>query len=189
MKTMTTPHNSRPSDDDIPPAELDARFSSPGAEPTEWAQVRRHVDDAEVFWLTTVRSDGRPHVTPLLSVWLDGALYFCTGPGERKAANLAEHPHCVLTTGGNRLDDGLDVVVEGRASKVSAAAELHGIADAFETKYGRHFTSPEGTWHGLGDAVRDGGEGILVFRVAPSTVFGFDKGKQFGQTRWRFERR
>jgi len=32
------------------------------------------LEKAEVFWLSTVRPDGRPHVTPMVSVWLDGAL-------------------------------------------------------------------------------------------------------------------
>ena len=49
-----------------------------------------------MYWLSTVRPDGRPHVTPLLGIWLDGALYFCTGPDERKAKNLARNPRCIL---------------------------------------------------------------------------------------------
>ena len=39
----------------------------------------------------------------------DDALYFTTGRTERKAKNLAQNPHCVVTTGCNVLD-GLDVV-------------------------------------------------------------------------------
>jgi nitroimidazol reductase NimA-like FMN-containing flavoprotein (pyridoxamine 5'-phosphate oxidase superfamily) len=144
---------------------------------------RGDLQDAQVFWLSTVRPGGRPHVTPLLGVWLDGALYFCTGPTERKAKNLAQNPQCVLTTGCNQLD-GLDLVVEGEAAKVSDEAELRSVADTYETKYGRHFTAPEGTWFGLGDNIRAGA--ALVYRVTPSTAFGFGKGKQFSQTRWRF---
>lgn len=165
-----------------PVAELGA-FSSGDATPTSWAQARGDLQNAEVFWLSTVRPDGRPHVTPLLGVWFDGALYFCTGLTERKAKNLAKNPHCVLTTGRNQLD-GLDLVVEGMVAKVSEAAELRGVADTFESKYGPHLTAPEGTWYGLGDAIRDGN--ALVYRVAPSAAFGFGKGKQFSQTRWRF---
>ena len=44
-------------------------------------------------------SGGRPHVTPLLAIWLDSALCFCTGASERKAKNLALNPHCIRTTG------------------------------------------------------------------------------------------
>ena len=71
---------------------------------------------------------------PLLGVWLDGALYLCTGPAERKAKNLAQNPNCALTTGCNGLDDGLDLVVEGAAAKVSDGPELRSVADTFESK-------------------------------------------------------
>jgi nitroimidazol reductase NimA-like FMN-containing flavoprotein (pyridoxamine 5'-phosphate oxidase superfamily) len=140
---------------DGPVAELDARFSSPGATATDWEQGRRQIDEAEVFWLSTVRPDGRPHVTPLLAVWLDDAMYFCTGPDERKAKNLRQNQHCILTTGQNGID-GLDVVVEGHAVEVSDAAELDQVANTYESKYGAHFTAPEGTWFGLSDAIRAG---------------------------------
>ena len=72
---------------------------------------------------------------------------------------------------------GLDLVVEGAAAKVSEGAELRRVADTFESKYGRHFTAPDGTWFGLGEAIRGGD--ALVYRVAPSTAFGFGKGRQF----------
>ena len=45
--------------EEMPVAELHAGFSSPGATPTDWAEARRHIDEAEVFWLSTVRPDGR----------------------------------------------------------------------------------------------------------------------------------
>ena len=168
---------------EVPVAGLDARFSSPEATPTDWAQGRRHIDEAEVFWLSTVRPDGRPHVTPLLAVWHDDAIYFCTGSDERKAKNLKQNPQCILTTGLNGLD-GLDVVVEGRAVEVGDGAELEQVANTYESKYGAHFTAPEGTWFGLSDAIRAGK--ALVYRVTPTTILGFAKGEQFSQTRWRF---
>lgn len=167
-----------------PVTELSA-FSSDDAIPTEWRQARRELQDAEVYWLSTVRPEGRPHVTPLLGIWLDGALYFSTGPDERKAKNLAGNPRCILTTGCNKLD-GLDLVVEGQAAKVNDLAELSSVADTFESKYDAHFTAPEGTWFGLGDAIRR--NEALVFRVTPLTAFGFDKGTPYSQTRWSFRK-
>jgi general stress protein 26 len=158
-------------------------FSSENASPTVWQRGRRELEEAELFWLSTVRPDGRPHVTPLLGVWLDGALYFCTGPDERKAKNLAQNPRCVLTTGRNDLD-GLDLVVEGHAMTVGDEVERRSVADAFEQKYGPHFEAPEGTWAGLGDAIREGD--ALLYRVAPSIAFGFGKGGLYSQTRWSF---
>jgi nitroimidazol reductase NimA-like FMN-containing flavoprotein (pyridoxamine 5'-phosphate oxidase superfamily) len=167
-----------------PLTELHAGFSSDGAHPTAWGDGHQQLEQGEVFWLATVRPDGRPHVTPLLAVWCAEAMYFCTGPTERKAKNLETNPHCILTTGRNTLDETLDVVVEGQVAKVSDEAELDKVANAYESKYGAHLTAPEGTWFGLGDTIRRGE--VLVYRVTPTTVLGFARGKQFSQTRWQF---
>ena len=67
-----------------PVPELDERFSGPGAKATPWAKAREVLETAQLSWVTTVRGDGRPHVTPLVSVWLDDAVHFTTGPGEQK---------------------------------------------------------------------------------------------------------
>jgi nitroimidazol reductase NimA-like FMN-containing flavoprotein (pyridoxamine 5'-phosphate oxidase superfamily) len=158
-------------------------FSSRDAVPTSWAKGRQELQDAELYWLSTVRPDGRPHVTPLLGVWLDGALYFCTGFNERKAKNLAKNPSCTLTTGRNTLQ-GLDLVIEGRAVNVSDPVERRSVADVYESKYGPHFAAPDETWSGLGDAIRGGD--VPLFRVAPLRAFGFGKGDRFSETRWAF---
>jgi hypothetical protein len=167
-----------------PLTELHAGFSSQGAHPTESAEGHQHLEEAEVFWLSTVRPDGRPHVTPLLGVWCANAMYFCTGPDERKAKNLKRNPRCILTTGRNTLDESLDVVVEWQVANVSDGADLEQVANTYESKYGTHLTPPEGTWFGLGDTIRRGE--VLVYRVTPTTVLGFARGKQFSHTRWHF---
>src|SRR5262245_62831455 len=98
-----------------PTTTLDTRFSDPGAVATEWQETRRILETAELFWISTVRPDGRPHVTPLPAVWRDDILYFCTGAEEQKGVNLARNPQCALTTGNNEWKSGLDVGVEGAA--------------------------------------------------------------------------
>src|SRR5687767_13446329 len=155
-----------------PVAELEPQFSSPGATPTPWAEARTHLEQAEIYWLSTVRPDGRPHVTPLLALWLDGTLYFCTGESERKARNLALNAHCVITTGCNALHEGLDLVIEGEAVRVSDEARLHRVADAYESKYGSdwRFAVDDGAIRG------DAGNIALVYEVGPVTAFGFGKG-------------
>ena len=168
--------------DDGPVAELDPRFSGAGARPTPWAAARARLERAEVYWLTTVRADGRPHVTPLIAVWLDGALYFSTGDAERKARNLAGDARCVVTTGCNTLAEGLDIVVEGEAARVVDGATLRRAAAAYEAKYGPdwRFTVRDGAFHGAEGNV------ALVFALTPATAFGFGKGEPFSQTRWVF---
>jgi hypothetical protein len=164
-----------------PTAELDPRYSAPGAVATGWQQARARLDQAELCWLSTVRPDGRPHVTPLLLVLLDDALFFCTGPDERKARNLAGNPHCVVTAGSDELGRGLDVVVEGPAEPVGDEALLIRVAAGYLAKYGEEwrFEVADG-----GFRHADGGQAV-VFRIAPGTAFAFGKG-DFSQTRFGF---
>ena len=172
-----------------PIVELDPRFSSDGAAPTSWAEGSERLRGAEVYWISTVRPDGRPHVTPLLGVLLGGALHFCTGPDERKAKNLAHNPRCILTTGCNTLGEGLDLVVEGEAVRLTDAAGLRRVADAYLSKYGEdwRFEVKNGAlYHDTGTLRGDDPGAAWVFEVRPSKIFGFAKGATFGQTRWRF---
>lgn len=176
--------------DKDPVAELDARFSSGGASPTGWAEARQELETAEMFWVTTVRPDGRPHVTPLIAVWLDGALYFCTGPSERKAKNLLQNQNCILTTGCNKRHEGLDIVIEGEAVLATDGALLLRVAHAYEAKYGNEwrFTVRDGTFHQVSESTQDeDADGGLVYEVTPSKAFGFGRGDEYSQTRWRFE--
>jgi general stress protein 26 len=165
-----------------PLTRLDQRFSDPGAVATGWDQTRQALEAAQLFWITTVRADGRPHVTPLVAVWTDGALYFTTGPAEQKAVNLRTNPHVVLTTGCNRWDGGLDVVLEGEAVRVTDEDLLKHLAEVWTTKW-------DGRWQ---FSVRDGafeddGSASHVHSVTPAKIFAYAKGDPFGQTRHRFD--
>lgn len=168
-----------------PAGELHPGFSSEDATATPWAEIRRRLDEADLAWLTTVRPDARPHVTPLIFVWLDDAVYFTTGRSERKAKNLASSSHCILTTGCNALDEGLDVVIEGEATLVSDPARSRQVARGLAAKYlpreGAkvfHTSLREDTF------IVDGK--TLLYEVRPTSIFGFGKGEEFSQTRWRF---
>lgn len=162
-----------------PTPRIDTRFSDPASGPTGWADTVRVLEEAQLYWLTSVRDDGRPHVTPLVGVWHDGAAHFCTGPGEQKFRNLERNPQVALTTGRNTWADGLDVVVEGRAVKVSDPDALQRVANAYESKYGS-------VWHfDVGDGVFEtGGNVAVVFRLAMDKVLAFAKSPH-GQTTYR----
>jgi hypothetical protein len=163
-----------------PSGELDVRYGDPDAVPTPWADTRRVITDAELFWISTVRADGSPHVTPVPAVWDGDALHFCTGADEQKGVNLARNPRCTLTTGNNLWKQGLDVVVEGAAVRVTDDSRLQQLADAWEAKY-------HGDWHFdvANHAFQGGGGEALVFAVVPSKILAFAKG-DFAQTRYRF---
>ncbi|OLT55153.1 pyridoxamine 5'-phosphate oxidase [Cellulosimicrobium sp. CUA-896] len=155
-------------------------YSSPGARPVPWDDVRRVLERAEISWISTVRPDGRPHVTPLMTVAADGCLHVTTGPRERKARNLAQNPRVVLTTGTNAYVDALDVVVEGEAVRVVDEAALLRLAERWRCKYGDDwaFTVRDGSFHHA-----DGGE-ARVFAVRPVVVFAYGRTTEHAAMRW-----
>jgi hypothetical protein len=155
---------------------FDPRFSAPDAVPTPWEDVVAVLEAAELYWLTTVRADGRPHVTPLIGIWHEGAMHFTTGLDEQKAHNLEANQAVALTTGTNRWNVGLDVVIEGTATRVTAG--LQALADAIHGKYGDDWRFEP----------RDGlmahrGGGAAAFRIDASRTFAFAKDPH-GQTRY-----
>lgn len=173
-----------------PTTELDTRFSSEDATPTAWVDAVMVLNEAEIYWLSTVRPDGRPHVTPLIAVWTEDALYFCTGPTESEARNLDGNAHCTITTGCNMLnEDGLDVVIEADAVQVRDESTLQRIADAYVAKYGEdwHFVVQDGGFIHESEAQEGSTSGeVRVYEATPVTAFGFGKGATFSQTAWRF---
>jgi predicted pyridoxine 5'-phosphate oxidase superfamily flavin-nucleotide-binding protein len=162
-----------------PVAELNEGFSEPGTVAPPWAEVAEVLSNSEMFWLSTVRRDGRPHVTPLPAIWLDGMLHFCAGSHEQKTKNLQSNSRCILTAGANQFRPGLDLVVEGTAARITSPVELHRLAAIWKTKLDWEFQVMDGEF-------RDPGVGAaLVFGVEPAKVLAFGK-NPYSQTRYRF---
>src|SRR5260370_12954358 len=96
-----------------------------------WQVVRDLLNDARLYWLATVHPTGRPHVRPVLAVWVEGALYSTSTEASRKGRNLAADPRCTVTT----RTDTIDVVLEGTAMQVTKEDTLHQVAEAYRSKY------------------------------------------------------
>src|SRR6188474_3595492 len=72
------------------------------------------------FFLGTTRPHGRPHAAAVGVLWLDGDLCLTSGPGARKARNLATNPVCTISAG----IDGIDLILEGDVTRVTDAPTL-----------------------------------------------------------------
>lgn len=160
---------------------LDPTFSAPDAVATPWEETLRILRDAELSWISTVRRDGRPHVTPLVTVWLDDALYFTSGPAEQKVRNLDHNPAVVVTTGTNAWDAGTDVALEGRARRVLDHELMERLAMLWGMRWdgGWSFAVADGAFR------HDHGGVSYVYELVPSKVLSFAK-SPFAQTRHRF---
>jgi general stress protein 26 len=169
-----------------PQSKVDERFSGPDATTTPWEVVREQLEEAQLFWITSVRANGQPHMTPLVAVWMDGALYFSTGENEQKALNLKTNPHVILATGHSDWDSGMDVVVEGSAVLVNDNEALSRAAQVWTTKWdgGWNYVVSDGYFfHPGSDVEKD--EKIHVYEVRPTKVLSFTKGT-FNHTSHRF---
>jgi general stress protein 26 len=163
-------------------------YGDPSAAAPPWSAIERHLTDTQLYWLVTVRRDGRPHAVPLCGLWLDGAFWFCTGDGEQKMRNLDHDRHVAVLAGPLGADGwahGEDVAVEGVAADVTDHDVLERLTSGWAEKY-------DGDWR---FAVRDGrfvelsrnGDGqdggARVFRVDPDKTLVF--GEEHGQTTYR----
>jgi hypothetical protein len=156
-----------------------------GNGPLEWSRVERGLEAAEgqdfTYFLSTVRPDGRPHTAGVGALWVDGKLYFVSGPGTRKSKNLAERPDCAVSV---RLP-GIDVVLEGVARRVTDAPTLERLAKRYDGQGwpakvdGDAFTAPY-------SAPSAGRPPWYLYEMQPTTAFGVAGGEPHGATRWRF---
>lgn len=134
------------------------------------------------WFLATARPDGRVHSAGVGVASLDGDLYFTSGPGARKARNLAEQPACTLSV---RLP-GIDLVLDGRAERAVDGATLEKVAALYRESgwpaevAGDGFTAPFSApsagpppWH--------------AYRFVFDTIVGVATAEPHGATRWRFD--
>ena len=161
------------------------RYGSP---PLPWSRphdllVASPAQPGTPYFLGTSRPDGRPHAASVGAGWLDGDLYFTSGPGTRKARNLASNPACTFAVG----LEGIDLVLEGEAARITDPPTLERVArlyreggwpaevegDAFTAPFSAPSAGPP-PWH------------LYLFTF--HTAFGVATAEPYGATRWRFER-
>jgi Pyridoxamine 5'-phosphate oxidase len=141
-----------------------------GLLPWSWAQER--LTKSHDYWVATARSDGRPHLMPVWAVWDDGAVWFSSSVGSRKARNLASDGRCSIAT-----DNAWEpVVLEGNAERVTDHGALTRFIslenEKYDTDYGVDFLDPSVN---------------ATFRVRPSWVFSLTEDDFEGSpTRWVF---
>ena len=143
-------------------------FPQDAAKLLAWSHAERRLEQAHSYWLATTSPDGRPHVTPLWGVWVEGALYFDGHPGTRWARNIAVNPAVCV-----HLESGDDVVIlDGMAEDVTTNETLaERIIAAWLAKYGKLAPDPAGS-------------GLI--RVRPRVGRGWSHESLKDGARWRF---
>jgi len=135
-------------------------------------------------WLTTLNSDGSPHVTAVGALWVDGAFWFATGKDTRKARNVARDGRCTLSVATQEFD----LVLDGEAALVNDPAEVASMAArwadegwparvddsgvALTAEYSAPSAGPP-PWH--------------VYRITSRVATALSTVEPGGATRWHFE--
>jgi hypothetical protein len=182
-----TPRQTRGGGTDREPVEV-TNLDRYGSQALPWTRARdllagRTPGPGIPFFLGTSRPDGRPHAAGIGALWLDGNLYFTSGPGTRKSRNLAANPACTISV---RLDD-IDLVLEGEAARVADRPTLEQVAalyreggwpaevegDAFTAPFSAPSAGPP-PWH--------------LYRFTLDSAFAVATAEPHGATRWRFDR-
>lgn len=164
-----------------------------GSEPIPWSRALEQLEGAAAktqaeagppksHWLATVRPDGRPHVAAVGALWVNDKFYFTSGARTRKSRNLAANKNCVISVS----LPGLDLVVEGAATRVTDQPTLRRLAELYaaqgwpasvsDSAITAEFSAPS-----AGPAPWD------LYAVTPSTAFGVATAEPWGATRWRFQ--
>jgi hypothetical protein len=159
----------------------------------DWADVQAVLDtgitqapdtggpDRHTCWLSTINADGSPHVTGIGALWSEGTFWFETGPGTRKARNVARDPRCAISVSVHEFD----LVVEGDAARVTdpdvvAARAAEWAAGGWPCEVDESgvaltapFTAPSGgppPWH--------------VYRITARAMTALGTVEPGGATRW-----
>ncbi len=136
-----------------------------------WSHATERLSEARNYWIGTCRPDGRPHVSPIWGVWLDGFVFFDGSPETRRGKNIASNPNVTVN-----LESGSDVVIlEGIAEAVTPDLDLRTrLSRAYTAKYAEsgYAPGPE-TWE-------QGIYWVRPRRVLAWTTFPTDC------TRWEF---
>lgn len=157
-----------------------------GSAPLPWSRPRdilaTDTPQADMtFFVATVRPDDRPHTAGVGAVWVDDILYFTSGPGARKARNLAVNPACSVSV---RMRS-IDLVLEGFAHRVTDQSTLERVAAVYReggwpaTVEGDAFTAPYSApsagpppWH--------------LYRLTLHSAVGVATAEPHGASRWDF---
>ena len=157
-----------------------------GHEPIPWSRPLALLQDfaggpGQDTWLATTDPDGGAHLAGVGAIWLHDRFWFTSGPGTRKSRNIAHNPTCAISVG----LPGIDLVVEGRAVRVTDEATLQRVADQY-TKSGWEPSVKDGAFTAEFSAPSAGPPPWYVYQVEAIKAFGVATEEPHGATRWRF---
>ena len=165
-------------------AEVIAIGAAANATPIDWGDVASLFAAERSYWVATTSDDGRPHVRPVLAVWVDGRIYSTTNPAARKGRNLTSRPSAVLTARAPTMD----IVIEGPIAWIYDPQRLRRIGEAYQDKYRWPVTVVGNAFNAPYAAPTAGHPPYRVYELTPTVAYAFGTDNNLGErsTRFRF---
>jgi hypothetical protein len=161
-----------------------------GHEPIPWSRALQQLEaqagkegGGRTYWLATAALDGSPHLAAVGALWVDDQFYFTSGPRTRKSRNLAANAKCAVAVS----LDGIDVVVEGTARRVTDMRTLERVANLYASQ-GWPARASGGAITAEFSAPSAGRGPWDLYAVTPTAAVGVATREPHGATRWRFDR-
>jgi hypothetical protein len=154
------------------------------AAPIGWDEAGSLFAAERSYWVATTSDDGRPHVRPVLAVWVDERIYSTTNPAARKGRNLTSRPSAAITARAPTLD----IAIEGPIAWVDDPRRLHRIGEVYQDKYGWPVTVVGNAFSAPYAAPTAGPPPYRVYELTPTVAYAFGTGNNLAErsTRFRF---
>ncbi|MDX1613497.1 MAG: pyridoxamine 5'-phosphate oxidase family protein [Candidatus Promineifilaceae bacterium] len=98
--------------------------------PARWRSLEARLGREMTIWIATNRASGRPHLTPVWFVWLDGRVYIAIGSDSQKFANLRANQNVAVA-----LPDTEQVIILEGEAHAADRATVEKLGDYFYHKY------------------------------------------------------
>jgi len=113
--------------------------------------------------ISTVRTDGRPHVAPILFVWENKKIYFLTMNTSIKAKNIVNNSKVSFCTDDQSPPFSF-VIIEGEAKIIQNTFDLLGWAGKIGGRYMVKEASEE--------MAKRNSEGMILVEITPAKIIG-----------------
>jgi Pyridoxamine 5'-phosphate oxidase len=165
-------------------AEVIATDAAADATPIDWDEAGRLFAAERSYWVATTSDDGRPHVRPVLAVWIDERIYSTTSPAARKGRNLTSRPSAALTA----QTPTMDIVIEGPIAWIDDPQRLRRVGEAYQDKYSWPVTVAGNGFNAPYAAPTAGHAPYRVYELTPTVAYAFGTDNNLGErsTRYRF---
>jgi pyridoxamine 5'-phosphate oxidase-like protein len=159
--------------------------AGPRAVPIDWEETVRLFAAERSYWVATTGDEGRPHLRPMLAVYLGERVYSTTSPAARKGRDLARRPRAALAA----RTPAIDIVIEGPVTWIEDRQMLERIGQAYRDKYDWPVTvTADGAFDAPYGAPTAGPPPYRVYELTPSVAYAFGTDNNLGErsTRYRF---